>query len=30
VAELCSRQLLPARQMCPGPWTGAFSFKYLK
>ena len=25
-----ARQLLPAGQLCPGPWTGAFSFKYLK
>ena len=23
-----ARQLLPARQMCPGPWTGAFLFKH--
>ena len=29
-AEVYARQLLPARQLCPGLWTGAFSFKYLK
>src|SRR4051794_28112241 len=29
-AEAEPRQLLPARQLCPGLWTGAFSFKLLK
>ena len=28
IPPIGARQLLPARQLCPGPWTGAFYLKH--